>query len=91
MLNLHSIFIKTVQAIESHDGLKKLQLKMPEIKQGLILELESIVKDVLINLADYYPQAPVTGGTLRMNSAINEVNRVEDEENDLIFSNGLSV
>ena len=45
----------------------------------------------MINLADYYPQAPVTGGTLRMKEVINEVNRVDDEANDLILSNDIRI
>ena len=49
------------------------------------------LKDVLVNLADYYPQAPITGGTLRMKEVINEVNRVDDEANDIILSNDIRI
>jgi hypothetical protein len=49
------------------------------------------MKDILVNLADYYPQAPITGGTLRMKEVINEVNRVDDEANDLILSNDIRI
>ena len=45
----------------------------------------------MVNLADYYPQAPITGGTLRMKEVINEVNRVDDEANDLILSNDIRI
>jgi len=36
------------------------------------------MKNILDNQTAYYPQAPVSGGTLRMKEAINEINRVED-------------
>ena len=42
----------------------------------LIVYLQRIMKNILVNLADYYPQAPITGGTLKMKEVINEVNRV---------------
>ena len=44
----------------------------------LIVYLQRIMKNILVNLADYYPQAPITGGTLKMKEVINEVNRVDD-------------
>ena len=49
------------------------------------------MKDILVNLADYYPQAPITGGTLRMKEVINEVNRVDDDANDLLLSNDIRI
>lgn len=42
-------------------------------------------------MADNYPQAPVSGGTPRMKEVINEVDRVYDEDNDLIFANKLKI
>jgi hypothetical protein len=42
---------------------------------------------ILLNLADHYPQAPASGGTPRMREAIVDIRRVEEEENDHIFSN----
>lgn len=46
---------------------------------------------ILVNLTDNFPQAPASGGTPRMREAILDINRVEDEENDLIFANGIKV
>ena len=34
--------------------------------------------EVLKNLADYYPQAPPTGGTPKMRSILASVNRIDD-------------
>lgn len=45
----------------------------------------------MINLADSYPQATASGGTPRMKEVINDVNRTDDEENDLIFANHLRI
>jgi len=57
----------------------------------LIIHLERNIKGILVNLAEYYPQAPITGGTLRMKEVINEVNRVDDEANDLILINDIRI
>ena len=44
-----------------------------------------------MNLTDNYPIAPSTGGTPRMRDVINEVNRIDDEENDFIFTSGIKI
>lgn len=49
------------------------------------------MKNILINLADHYPQAPVVGGTPKMNEAITEINRIGNEEYDLIYSSGIKI
>jgi len=49
------------------------------------------MKNILVNLADYYPQAPITGGTLRMKEVIHEVSKMNDEANDLILSNDIKI
>lgn len=49
------------------------------------------MNDILVNLADNYPQAQASGGTPRMREVITEVNRVDDEQNDLIFANSLKI
>ena len=65
--------------------------KMEEVKIDLMLQTENILHNILINLADSYPQAPASGGTPRMREVITEVNRVDDEENDLIWVNKISI
>jgi hypothetical protein len=50
-----------------------------------------MISDILVNLADLYPQAQPTGGTPRMREVIAEINRVEDEENDLIYANNIKI
>ena len=47
--------------------------------------------NILINLADNFPQAPASGGTPRMRESINEINRTDDEENDLIWTCGIKI
>ena len=90
MLNVHSIFRKTMQAIESNLTLQRLT-NFPELKEALTIEVDNILENVLINLADNYPQAPASGGTPRMREVISEVNRINDEENDFIYANGLRI
>lgn len=53
--------------------------------------MDNQLSTILANLTDNYPQAPASGGTPRMREAILEINRVEDEENDLIYANGLKI
>lgn len=91
MLNLQSIFSKTIEAIQSSKRLKDMSLNLQQLKIDLVERLEKMIKNILINQASYYPQAPITGGSLRMNAAINEISRGDDEENDLIYSNGIKI
>lgn len=46
---------------------------------------------MLINLADNYPEAPAAGGTIRMRDAVLDIQRVEEEANDLIFASGIKI
>ena len=62
-----------------------------EVQDNLILQMENILHNILINLADSYPQAPISGGTPRMREMITEVNRADDEENDLIWTSGIKI
>ena len=61
------------------------------MKADLIIETDNILHNILINVADSYPQAPISGGTPRMREVITEVNRIEDEENDLIWNSGIKI
>jgi hypothetical protein len=45
----------------------------------------------LINLADSYPQAPPAGGTPRMREILTEVNRVDDDQNDFIYTSDIKI
>ena len=66
----------------------KLQENQKELlKEDLILEVNNIVENILINLADSYPQAPISGGTPRMKQVISEINMVDDPEKDFIYLN----
>ena len=55
------------------------------------IEVDDMLTDILINLADSYPQAPISGGTPKMKDVITEINRVDDEENDFIFTSGIRI
>ena len=50
-----------------------------------------MIHNILTNLSDSYPQAPTSGGTIRMREVTSEVNRVEDDENDLIYTSGIKI
>ena len=88
MLNLHSIFRATTSAIEKNPLLQRFA-KIEELRENLIIQLENQLNNILINLADCYPQAPAAGGTPRMREVITEVNRQDDQENDFFFTSGL--
>jgi len=64
---------------------------MSELKADLALEVDNILNNILLNLADCYPQAPISGGTPRMREAINPVNRGDDPQNDFIFTSGIKI
>ena len=91
MLNINSIHRKTIQAILSNEYLKEgKNIKDKEkMKENLIMEVDNIVNNILINTADNYPQAPPSGVTPRMRDIITEVDRVDNPDNDIIFSSGL--
>jgi hypothetical protein len=88
-LNLHSAYQRTVCALKQHPQTKG------RVKEGewavFISELDSILAHILSNLADLYPMATPSGGTLRMRNIIHEVNRVDDEENDFIYCNNIKI
>jgi hypothetical protein len=43
---------------------------MSKIRLNLTKKIDQIINTILNNLADYYPQAPPTGGTHRMRQAV---------------------
>ena len=61
------------------------------LKQHLVMEVDNIVNNILLNAADYYPQAPASGGTPRMKGVITNVNRVDNPDNDIIFNSGIKI
>ena len=64
---------------------------MDELKDVLIIEVDNILNNILVNLADMYPQAPPSGATPRMRQAITQVNRSDDDKNDFIFANRIKI
>ena len=61
------------------------------LKDNLLILSEQVLRNILINQADNYPQAPVSGGTPRMRDAINDIDRTDDEENDLIWTSQIKI
>lgn len=80
LLNIYAVFRETVIAIENNPKLKKFvnSDRFKEMKENLIVEIDNSITEIMINLADNYPQAPASGGTPRMREVITDVNRVED-------------
>jgi hypothetical protein len=64
---------------------------LARVEQLLVIEMDNALNNILINLSDNYPQAPASGGTLRMREVITEVNRSDSEENDFIFTSGIKI
>jgi hypothetical protein len=90
MLNVQSILSHTIKAFESNEKLIK-RINIEEVKEDLAIEIDCILKNIMINLADSYPQAPASGATPKMKDVINDVNRADDEENDLIYANNINI
>jgi hypothetical protein len=90
LLNIQSVFRETLKALSKNEALKG-KVNVEQLRDDLILETDNILGNILTNLADHYPQAPASGGTSRMREAINEVNRVDDEKNDFIYTSGIKI
>jgi fumarylacetoacetate (FAA) hydrolase family protein len=69
MLNVQSIFQKIIEALRNNE-LLKAKVDIEKVKSALVIQIDSILKNILINLADLYPQAPPAGGTSRMREVI---------------------
>ncbi len=80
MLNLHSVFSEVATTIQNNELLKTkiIDEQLQEIKYLLVREVEKMISNVLINLADLYPQARASGSTPRMREVIAELNRLGD-------------
>lgn len=99
MLNLHSIFSEVCTALKNSDFLKRAirealldeEEAWNEIYYLLAIKAENIYNNILANLADLYPQAQPTGGTPRMREVLKEINKMEEEENDLIYANNIRI
>jgi hypothetical protein len=90
MLNVHSIFRETVRTFEEHPLLKG-KINFEEFINDFVMQVDNMLNNILINLADNYPQAPPSGGTLRMREVITEVNRNDDSKNDFIHTSGIKI
>ena len=70
MLNVHSIINQTIQALKQNELFSR-QVCIKDLQSHLVIQVDNILQNILINLADNYPQAPASGGTPRMREAIN--------------------
>ena len=70
MLNMQSIFYKTVEAVSALGPLRNSAEVLKKVKIDLVEKMERLMKNILINQQDNYPQAPITGGTLKMKNVI---------------------
>ena len=96
LLNIHAVFRKVVQAIQSSKPLLDLigvagEEALNGLRKELLIEVELMMEDIMANLQDNYPQATATGGTLKMRETLNNINRTENEEYDLIYANNISI
>ena len=60
---------------------------MEELTKAIDKELSEIFTE----LSAHYPQAPTTGATAKMREVIADVNRTQDEQNNLIFSSDIKI
>jgi hypothetical protein len=56
-----------------------------------MVDVEIIIHNILINLADSFPQAAASGGTPRMRDAIIDISRVDDPQNDFLVANDIKI
>jgi hypothetical protein len=57
----------------------------------LAIEIDTILNNILVNLAGSYPRAVSSGVSLRLKNAIEEINRRDDEENDILLSSNIKI
>ena len=50
-----------------------------------------MLNNILVNLADNFPQAPISGANPRLREVIHDVNRLDDESNDFIYANKIKI
>jgi hypothetical protein len=72
-------------------GKRQIKEWLLTFKKHLIIDMDNIIHNIMINLADGFPMASIAASSERMRAAINEVNRVDDEENDLIYNMGIKI
>ena len=92
MTNLNAIFREVIQGLLNNEPLReRIGDGMEALKESLVKETDHLLHNILINLADGYPQATASGGTPRMRAVINDVNRVDDGQNDFIVANKIKI
>ena len=57
LLNLHSAFKATMKELEENETITRVA-NMEDVRENLIIELDDILNDILVNLADGYPPGP---------------------------------
>ena len=60
LLNIHSVFKETMKEISSSELLKEKN-SIEDIREHLMVQIDNILNNILVNLADSYPQAPIAG------------------------------
>ena len=73
MLNVFAVYRQTIKAVIENEWLREqCTMKTLELmRDDLVIQVDSIIHNILINTADNFPQAPASGGTPRMREAIN--------------------
>jgi hypothetical protein len=56
-----------------------------------MVDIDKMLKHILENLEDNYPEAPIVGGTPRMRAVTPQINKFDEEENDFISLNGIKI
>jgi len=69
MVNLQAIHKATIQALKNNEQLRE-RIDMDKVEQFLVVEMDNALNNIFINLSDSFPQAPASGGTLRMKEVI---------------------
>jgi hypothetical protein len=62
-----------------------------DLSKALTRDIDNYLKELLNDLASHYPQASAGGETARMREVILNVNRSEDETNDLIYTKNIQI
>ena len=80
MINIHAIYREVIQTLLDNPLLRtRIGYEIETLKDNLMKETDHILHNILINLADIYPQAVARGGTPWMRDVIKDINNVDDD------------
>ena len=87
LVNIHALMLEVKEAVRHF----MKQEDVEDIIAKITTDVDESLMRILESILEHYPQAPAAGQTARMRDAIINVNRAEDEANDLILNRDIRI